>query len=411
MNFAHPLALLLLLLLIPVVLLYWLRVSVPRETVGTNLFWQKALAEEKLRQSWLRWRARISLPLEMLIVALLALAAAGPQIPPSARMVLILDNSATMRATDVQPTRFEAAKETARRLFEGLRDCDEMAVVTTSPSPMEIQPMTHDPALLKIALNSTDATSEPAAIDWAMKLAREIFAADKYPPRIVLITDACSKEAAKRAQEGGAEVLRVGTAAGNRAITALNARRSKAQPTKCQVFVEVQNQGNQSAQGSLHLDVDEKPASSCEFSIVKDGRWQHVFELDLPEAAILKARIEPGDPYLFDDAASLDIPAATDKTAWKDAIIEWKSRAPASAERPTAPPSSLSSGTEAERLVRLESLTNGRGTDIRVPNTIGSDASTFVAEKPRLPLWIVPAALAAALVIVEWCLFQRRWTC
>ncbi len=122
MNFAHPLALLLLLLLVPVALLYWLRVGVPRQVVGAGQFWQRALAEEKFRYRWRRWRSRVSLALQMLIVVLLALAAAGPQVPAPMRMVLIIDNSATMRATDVQPTRLDAAKAAARRLVENLRD-------------------------------------------------------------------------------------------------------------------------------------------------------------------------------------------------------------------------------------------------------------------------------------------------
>ena len=171
MNFAHPLALLLLLLLVPVALLYWLRVRVPSRIVGTGLFWQKALAEENARWRWRRWRSKVSLAVQMLIVVLLALAAAGPQIPASKRIVLVIDNSATMRATDVQPTRLDAAKEAARRLIEDLRSCDEMAVVTVGPAPTEIQPLTSDQALLTAAVDSVQATGEPPAIDWAVKLA------------------------------------------------------------------------------------------------------------------------------------------------------------------------------------------------------------------------------------------------
>ena len=104
MSFAHPLALLLLLLLVPVALLYWLRVRAPRRTVGTGLFWQKALAEEKARGRWQRWRSKVSLAVQMIIVVLIAVAAAGPQVPAPKRIVLIIDNSATMRATDVPPT-------------------------------------------------------------------------------------------------------------------------------------------------------------------------------------------------------------------------------------------------------------------------------------------------------------------
>jgi hypothetical protein len=48
--------------------------------------------------------------------------------------------------------------------------------------------------------------------------------------------------------------------------------------------------------------------------------------------------------------------------------------------------------------------------DLRVHNDLGSDASALALPKPWPPLWIVPAALAAVLLIIEWCLYQRRWT-
>ena len=48
--------------------------------------------------------------------------------------------------------------------------------------------------------------------------------------------------------------------------------------------------------------------------------------------------------------------------------------------------------------------------DLRVPGDIGRDAAAEHYETPRLPLWIPLAAAAAVLAIVEWCLYQRRWT-
>ena len=204
-----------------------------------------------VRWRWQRWRPKVSAAVQMLIVVLVALAAAGPEVPAAKRMVLILDNSATMRATDVQPTRLDEAKKVARRLIEGLRSCDEMAVVAVSAVPIEVQPLTSDKALLASAIDAVQATSDSAAIEWAAKLAREIPSPDKSrPPRIVLITDACSREATKQAQQGGVEVLRVGTAAGNVAITRFTARRSKAEPAKCAVLVEVRNQGNSRPRGA-----------------------------------------------------------------------------------------------------------------------------------------------------------------
>lgn len=565
MNFAHPLALLLLLLLIPVALLYWLRVRAPSRIVGTGRFWQKALAEEKARSRWQGRRTKFSLAVQMILVVLLALAAAGPQIPAAKRTVLIIDNSATMRATDVQPARIDAAKETALRLIESLRSCDEMAVVAVSPVPTEVQPLTSDPTLLKAAVDSVQATADPSAIEWAVKLAGKIPTPGKVP-RLVLITDASEKEAAKRAQESGVEVLRVGTAAGNLAITCFTARRGKTGPTICEVFVEVRNQGNESAKGSVAITVKEKPGSSAPFTIVKDGVWQHVFLLDLPAAARLTAQIEPSDAYLFDNTAALDVPAApadhrvtfaggerscvkeilaanrrvkfaeSDADAasvihifdgktpeqlpagpalifspggcdlwelgeavadplvtrvaddspilsgvwlvnaylpearplqiadsvravatpilWAGAMplgyaidrpqgrvvviagdlatsnlplqaafpqlisqaLDWLDRQPPWKDEVVGQACNLSSPEldpvcgPAEKPTRQVQNLFHQDTDVRVPGDIGSEASDVMVRKPWPPLWIIPAVLAAVLLIIEWCLYQRRWT-
>ena len=126
----------------------------PRPVVGTGLFWQKALAEEPLRAPLAAVADACFAGVQSLTVILLALAAAGPEIPAARRIVLILDNSATMRATDVQPSRFEAAKEEARRMIASLRWCDAMAIVTTSPVPQEVHRRRTIVALLRAAIDA-----------------------------------------------------------------------------------------------------------------------------------------------------------------------------------------------------------------------------------------------------------------
>ncbi len=89
--------------------------------------------------------------------------------------------------------------------------------------------------------------------------------------RFVLITDACFKEAAKHAQQSGVEVLRVGTAADNLAITRFTARRSKAEPAKCEVLVEVRNQGDQPAQGRVTM-VSRREVRKAPLALRERGR-------------------------------------------------------------------------------------------------------------------------------------------
>jgi hypothetical protein len=380
MSFAHPLALLLLLLLIPVALLYWMRLRVPRAVVGTSPFWQQALAEEPFRARWQRWRTPVSLLLHGLAIILLALAAAGPAIPPPQRIVLILDNSATMRATDVQPTRLEAAKEAARKLISNLRWCDEMAIVATNGVPKELRPATSSHKLLESAIESVEWQASLPALDWAMKLAKETSLTKRAPTQIVLITDASSSDAVRIAQSSGAEVLRVGKSTGNQGITGFTARRTAADPAQCEVFVEVTNRSDEPQSAKVQLSVNGRPVDSVAFAMEKDGRWQHVFEkLALPTAARVTANITPEDAYPFDDVADLDMPAPT---SWA---------------KSTAHRAEIIGG---QHLIA----------DLRAHRNIADGGLISNARALRLPLWISLAAVAALLILLEWCLYQRRWT-
>ena len=130
----------------------------------------------------------------------------------------------------------------------------------------------------------------------------------------MIITDGCARDVTPEATTDGVEVLRVGTAAANRAITCFAARRSKIDPTKFEVFVEIQNHGNQTAEGNLEFFIDGKPGTSVPFAIEKDGRWERIFDKVTTWGAVrLTARITPGDSYLFDDAADiwLNVPTTT----------------------------------------------------------------------------------------------------
>ena len=53
----------------------------------------------------------------------------------------------------------------------------------------------------------------------------------------------------------------------------------------CEVFVEVQNRGGKSAQGSIAICAGEKSLESVPFAVEADGRWPHIFNFNLPETA------------------------------------------------------------------------------------------------------------------------------
>src|SRR5256885_3231059 len=117
MPFASPLALLGLLIAPAVVAMYLLRLRRTETIVPSTLLWQRLAADVEANAPWQRLRRSLLFLLQLLLVVILALLAARPFIERPAGLardiVLIVDTSASMSATDVAPDRLAAARAAA----------------------------------------------------------------------------------------------------------------------------------------------------------------------------------------------------------------------------------------------------------------------------------------------------------
>src|SRR3984957_9421476 len=143
-------------------------------------------------------RHRIRLPspnllqlLQLLIVALTALALARPMFGPGTRFVheiVVLDASGGMRSTDVAPSRFDAAVAYLAAMAAGpIRETGaRMSVLLAGPRPHILAARLADPGGLQLeGLRAGDGEA-----DWAMvvRLLSSLIKDDE-PTRLTLITD------------------------------------------------------------------------------------------------------------------------------------------------------------------------------------------------------------------------------
>src|SRR3954470_16914952 len=139
MTLANPTALLWLLLAVPVVIFYVLKIRLKRVPVSTVIFWRQIFDEKKPRSLWQKLRHLLSLLVQLALLFLLIAALTEPyrasEAATARRVILIVDNSASMSATDVSPSRLAKAKEQALEVVRGLRTRDEMAVVAAGTQP------------------------------------------------------------------------------------------------------------------------------------------------------------------------------------------------------------------------------------------------------------------------------------
>jgi hypothetical protein len=125
MNWINALSLpqwLLLATIPPAVLsLYFLKLKRKRLEVSSTLLWRKTLEDIHVNSIWQRLRKNLLLYLQLAFLALLILACLRPgwsgQDRIGERRIYVIDNSASMQATDTSPSRLDLAKEKVKNLL------------------------------------------------------------------------------------------------------------------------------------------------------------------------------------------------------------------------------------------------------------------------------------------------------
>lgn len=180
MSFLTPAALALAALAAPIIAMYILRMRRPARVVPSTFLWEQTLRDVQANAPWQRLRPNLLLLLQLLALAALVLALARPYVLRAAAaqgdVVAVLDASALMSATDVAPSRFDAAKARIGSLIDGLGPNDVMSIVLMARRPRVLIAQSADRAALHAALDHAAVTFEipdsGAALSVAAALAR-----------------------------------------------------------------------------------------------------------------------------------------------------------------------------------------------------------------------------------------------
>ena len=147
------------------------------------------------------WRRHVPAALALAAIAALALALAKPQTSVSvpiegASIMLVTDHSASMSATDLDPTRLAAAQSAAGTFLDRLPKATRVGVVTYSDGPDGVQSPTTDRTQVRAAIDAQLATGSTATGEALIVALEQLAAADKSraragrpPSAIVLLSD------------------------------------------------------------------------------------------------------------------------------------------------------------------------------------------------------------------------------
>lgn len=311
MNLANPAALLWAALAVPIVIFYILKIRLRRAPVSTMLFWRQIYDEKQPRSLWQRLRHLVSLLVQLALLMLLVMALTEPyfnwEVLQARRLVLVVDNSASMNATDGTPSRLALALDKAKRFIDSLRFRDELAIVAGGTQPQVVCGLTGHQRTLQEALDRIEATDGPTRVPEAAELAERLLA-DHKNGQVVVLSDGCFADAEKLADREHVRFVGVGQKTPNVGITQFQVRRSLLDPIGYQILAAVRNASDKEVECRLEIDLDDSVVDVVPLKLEAGGSWQHTFEKTSAEGGRMRVRLDHVDALPADNEATALLP-------------------------------------------------------------------------------------------------------
>ncbi|HTI53247.1 MAG TPA: VWA domain-containing protein, partial [Verrucomicrobiae bacterium] len=304
MNFLSPFALL---------LLYFLKVRRRQLQVSSLLLWQAALRDREASTFFQRLQRDPLLILQILALLALTVALARPAVTVmgqgAKRVAIVMDTSASMKATDVSPSRFAQAQRAALGLLGRLGEGAEVMVIEAGVQPKVLAPFTREHDRVASVLRSMEGHDVPNRLTEGLRTARALVGSD---PRaeIHVFTDGAHPEAAK-AQGDDVRVrwTGVGRRAHNVGITSLAVRRNYFGAYNSQAFFSVGNFSAEPQTFSLRLTLDDETLTERTLTLDPQVRRAIVVPFSEQRGGVLKLRLDVSDDLDADNVAYAVIPA------------------------------------------------------------------------------------------------------
>ena len=312
MQFLTPIGFLLAGLAIPILLLYMLKLRRRQVQVSSTFLWIQLLRDQQANAPWQKLKRNLLLILQLLILAALVTAFARPamRVPvvASGSAIVLLDASASMNATDVSPSRFEAARNSVQELINGLTSASSMTLILVGTSPQTLISSETDKSLLGNALDNATVTNGHADWQAAFALAAGAARGNQGKATIVIVSDGGLPKEGLPALPGDVRFVPIGVTQNNLAISAMALRPTQAGP---QLFIETKNYGDTERKVLLSVYFNDELIDARQLTLNADSNGSITLDNLSNATGIYKARLS--DPTQGND--SLDS-LALDDTAF-----------------------------------------------------------------------------------------------
>jgi hypothetical protein len=313
-----------LLLCIPpaIIALYFLKLKRQPLEVPSTYLWQRTIEDLHVNSLWQRLRKSILLLLQLLLLLLLILAVLRPGWRGATlqgdRFIFLIDNSASMTATDVEPTRLDETKRRVTEMIGQMKSGDVAMVVSFSDRARIEARFTDNRRVLRQAVDSIQATNRTSDLGEALRLAAPLANPGRTSQDAGDVQWAEAREAAVYIFTDGGFGRVTGFSKGNLeptyvpigedtarnvGITAFSTQRNIERPEQLQAYARIENYTDQDLNLAMTLELDDDWHDTTKVEIPAGKSGGIEFELEDVESGTLKLILEDKDDFAADNVA------------------------------------------------------------------------------------------------------------
>jgi len=303
MSFLAPAAFALAALIPIVIAMYLLKLRRTEQVVSSVYLWRRMVRDVEANAPWQKLRRNLLLLVQLLFLGALILALARPftwaEGLGGQAAILILDASASMQATDVQPNRLQAAKERARQMVDGLGEDARVTVIAAGEGAQVLAASSQDRRQVRLAIDSVEGQMGGSDLTAALELASAI-AARQPDTEIVVFSDGRVVVPERLRLSGRVRYVPMGIEGDNQAISVFSLQAAPGRGLTA--FVQIANYGDELASRRLSLLADGQLVGAYDVEIPAGGQRAVVADL-APETHQMEARLSGEDALPLDDRA------------------------------------------------------------------------------------------------------------
>jgi Ca-activated chloride channel homolog len=304
-----------LLLLVPLVIFYFLKLKRPHKHVPSLALWSQVINDRRVNSPFQKFKRSILLLLQILLLLFLVLSLMQPYIQSGADraqyLPILIDCSASMAATDpnTNKSRLDLAKERVTELIENLLPDQRVSLVAVSSTAHRLTDFTDNQRVLKQSLAGLTVDDVPSKLEDALRMTQAL--SRTVPIKTVLFySDGNFPKEVSFDLPFELNYQMLPPAGSNIGITSFNARKN--QTGNWDVFIRLENSKDSDKPATIELKQDGQTVAKEELIVGKGDSQRIEFSINTKSGSNLEAVLTPGsyDSLPSDNRAFLKIPSS-----------------------------------------------------------------------------------------------------